>query len=80
MARINSGVVRPNLAKSPEDDSHLPVPLVESLLRSPISGCTFISSESRSSSGSSDSFSMTTMILRPSLRPTRARRRYSSSL
>ena len=79
-AWISSGVVSPNLAKSPDDDSHFPVLLVESLLRSPIRGWTFISSDKRSSSGSSESFSTTTMILRPSLRPRSASRRYSSSL
>ncbi len=79
-ASIISGVVRPNLAKSPEDDSHFPVPRVDSFERSPMSGSTHISSASFRSAGSSESFSMTTTTLRPSLRPSNAKRRYSSSL
>ena len=79
-AWISSGMVRPNLAKSPEEPSHLPVPRVVSLERSPIMGSTCISSASLSRVGSSESFSMTTMTLRPSLRPSSASRRNSSSL
>ncbi len=79
-ASIISGVVRPNLAKSPDEDSHFPVPRVESLERRPIQGSTPTSSAALSSAGSSESFSMTTTTLRPSFRPSRARRMYSSSL
>ena len=60
-------VNRPNLDLSPADSRHLPDPSLASLTRTPMRGRTLYFSAIRRIAGSSEKFSTTGMMVRPSL-------------
>ena len=70
----------PNLALSPPLFCHLPAPSEARRMRTPRPGFTSSAFASSITSGSSDGFSITMKVCRPSLRPISARRMYSRSL
>ena len=80
MALNNSLVFKPNLLLSPPLSSHLPLPLLESLMRKPMLGRMCSRAATRSMSSSSLSFSTTTKMRRPIFCASRASSMYPSSL